>query len=478
MIVGRIKEKKQLEKVYHSKEAEFVVVYGRRRVGKTYLIREYFSNKKCLFMQVTGVDKGTLKTQLTKFTEALSQAYFNEVALEVPLSWDNAFKLLHKQITDNPKNKHVIFLDELPWLATRRSGLLQTIDYYWNHHWSKLNNVVLIVCGSSASWMIKNIIYDKGGLHNRASCEICLLPFTLSETKYFLEFRNTHLSNRQILSLYMALGGIPFYLKYVEPGLSANQNIQHIIFDDNAPLKDEFNKLFKSLFNDAEVYIELITLLSKNRIGMTRSEIQATAKLSTNGGRLTERLNDLCRAGFITEHVAWQKQRGEYYKVNDEFCLFYLHWVGFRKNKRFMKNHWLDQSRSQSYKAWSGYSFEGICFKHADRIVFSLGIHCGGTIDSWRFIPRKHTENGAQIDLLIDRNDNAITLCEIKCTDKIVTIDKAYAAQLEAKVDIFKQKTQTSKHIFLSLVSASDVKRNPYFDKLIQGIVTLDDLFT
>lgn len=478
MIVGRIKEKKQLEKAYRSKEAEFVVVYGRRRVGKTYLIREYFSRKKCLFMHVTGVDRGALKTQLSKFSEALSKTYFNEAPLEVPSSWDNAFKLLNKQITDNPNKKTVIFLDELPWLATRRSGLLQTIDYYWNHHWSQLKNVVLVVCGSSASWMIKNIIYDKGGLHNRASCEICLLPFTLQDTKEFLKSRNVRLSNRHILSLYMALGGIPFYLKYIESGLTSDQNIQHIIFDENAPLKDEFNKLFRSLFNNADVYIELITLLSKKKCGMTRSEIQSIAKLSTNGGRLTERLNDLCRAGFIVEHVAWQKQTGEYYKVIDEFCLFYLHWVGFKKSKRFMKNHWLEQSRSQSYESWAGYAFESICFKHVDRVISALDIKCGGTIDSWRFIPRKHAENGAQIDLLIDRNDDAITLCEIKHSDKPFVIDKSYAAQLENKIKIFKEKTQTNKHIFLNLISASDVKRNQYFNALIQGVVILDDLFT
>lgn len=305
-----------------------------------------------------------------------------------------------------------------------------------------------------------------------------MLPFTLLDTKEFLKSRKVSLSNRHVLSLYMALGGIPFYLKYIEPGLTANQNIQHIIFDDNAPLKDEFNKLFKSIFNNADVYIELITLLSKNRCGMTRSEIQSIAKLSTNGGRLTERLNDLCRAGFIVEHVAWQKQKGEYCKVIDEFCLFYLHWVDLKKNKRFMKNHWLEQSRSQSYKSWAGYAFESICFKHVNRVISALDIKCGGTIDSWRFIPRKYTENGAQIDLLIDRNDDAITLCEIKYTDKIFIIDKSYATQLENKIKIFKEKTQTNKQIFLSLISVSDVKRNPYFNTLIQGVVTLDDLFT
>lgn len=477
MIVGRTSEQARLEKIYCSQEAEFIAVHGRRRIGKTYLIREYFSNKKCLFMHVTGVDQGSLKTQLAKFSEALSNTYFSNEQLAVPGSWDDAFSVLNRQIISNPNQKTVIFLDELPWLATNKSGLLQTINHYWNHHWSKLNHVILIVCGSSASWMMKNIIYNKGGLHNRVTYEMRLLPFTLSEAKAFLKYRKVKLNNRHLLSLYMALGGVPFYLKYVDPGLTASQNIQQIIFDDNAPLKDEFNKLFKSLFNYADAYIELIMLLSKHSLGMTRANIQSTAKLSTNGGRLTERLEELCSAGFIIEQVAWQKQKGVYYKLIDEFCLFYLHWVGTSKNRRFIKNHWLEQSKRQSYKAWSGYAFECVCFKHIDQIVSALGIQSGGYIDSWRFIPRKHTENGAQIDLLIDRQDDAITVCEIKHTDKPFVIDKAYAAQLENKLKAFKRHTQTTKHVFLSLISANGVKRNLYFDALIQSVVTLNDLF-
>jgi len=477
MIIGRHKEKKQLGKAYKSKEAEFIVVYGRRRVGKTYLVREFFSSKKCMLMHVTGVDKGNLKTQITKFTEAISNTFFNDAPLEVPKSWESAFKLLHKQISDNGNKKIVIFIDELPWLSTRRSGLLQTIDYYWNHHWSKLKNLIFIVCGSSASWMMKNIIYDQGGLHNRASCEMCLLPFTLSETQAFLKSRRVKLNNRHILSLYMALGGIPYYLKYINPGLTAAENIQQIIFDDNAPLKHEFSKLFKSLFENAEAYIELIKLLSKNRAGLTRTEIQNIAKLSTNGGRLSERLNDLCRTGFIEEHISWQRKTGEFYKITDEFCLFYLHWVSSRKSKRFTKKHWLDQSRSQSYKSWAGYAFESICFKHVEQIISALKIKSGGTIDSWRFIPRKYTENGAQIDLLIDRNDNAITLCEIKYTDKVFAIDKSYAANLENKVNVFKEKTKTNKQLFLAIISANGIRTNKYYESLIDGVVTLDDLF-
>lgn len=476
MIIGRNKETKLLNKVYASKEAEFVVIYGRRRIGKTYLIREFFAKKKCLFMHVTGVDKGSLKTQLTKFAEAMSKTFFNEAPLETPRSWEAAFSLLNKQFSDT-KGKIVIFLDELPWLATRRSELLQVIDYYWNHHWSKLKNIIFVICGSSASWVIKNIIYNKGGLHNRTTCEICLQPFTLHEAKTYLHHRKIKLNDRHILSLYMALGGVPYYLKYIENGYTAEQNIQQLIFDNDAPLRDEFYKLFKSLFNDADAYIEIIKLLSKTKTGMRRAELQEIAKYSNNGGRLTERLKNLCSAGFIQEYTPWQKQKGEYYKVIDEFCLFYLHWVKDNQKKRFTKNHWLDQERSSSYTAWAGYAFESICFKHVEQIIKALNIRSGGTIDSWRFVPRKHQEQGAQIDLLIDRNDDAITICEVKYTVSQFVIDKSYSEQLKRKIAVFKERTGTDKQLFIALVSASGMKSNKYSEELISGVVTLEGLF-
>lgn len=475
MIIGRERELKRLRKAYSSKEAEFIVVYGRRRVGKTFLVREFFEKQKCLFMHVTGVHKAKYQKQIEKFTESMSKTFFDNAPLETPKSWEEAFKLLNQQVIKNSKQKLIIFLDELPWLATSRSGMLQTIDYYWNHNWSKLNHVVLVVCGSSASWLIKNIIYNKGGLHNRVTCEIRLLPFSLSETRDFLKHHNITLNNRHILSIYMALGGIPYYLRYIEPGITAEQNIQQIIFDQDAPLKDEFTKLFKSLFKKADVYIEIIKLLAHNKSGLTRAEIAVNAKLSTNGGRLSERLNDLLVAGFIAEHTPWKDNNGQYYKLIDEFCLFYIHWIGHH-HKNFIQDHWVNQANSQSYKSWSGYSFESVCMKHIDQIVQAMKIKSSGVIDSWKYAPRKHIESGAQIDLLIDRSDDSITICEIKYTNKPFDIDKAYAANLEKKVTVYKKITKTTKQIFLSMISASGIKHSERSAKLISNVVTLDDL--
>lgn len=477
MIIGREKEKKQLNKILGSKESELLVIYGRRRVGKTYLIREYFSNKKCLLMHVTGVDKSPMKTQLKKFSDAFSQTFLNSIPIEIPQSWDNAFKLLDQQIKLNPTSKIVVFLDELPWLATRKSDLLKTIDSYWNQYWSHLKNIVVVLCGSSASWMIKNIIYNKGGLHNRVTCEIFLSPFSLSETKEFLRYRGINLNNRHILEIYMAIGGVPYYLKYVEKNLTAEENIQEIFFRKNAPLFDEFNKLFQSLFNNAPAYIEIIRLTAQVRNGLTRSELQSSAKLSTNGGRLSERLSNLCRSGFLEEYTPWGRKTGEYYKVIDEFCLFYLTWVGEGKNRKFTNNYWLEKSRSQTFISWSGYTFESICFKHIEQITKALNIKTGIEVGSWRFIPRKHTETGAQIDLLIDRTDSSVTLCEIKYSNTPYVIDKSYAENLMRKIKIFTDKLKINKQIFLSIIAANGIKKNRYSEEMVNGIVTLDDLF-
>lgn len=475
MIIGRKHEIHQLNRVLASNEAELVVVYGRRRIGKTYLVREYFEKKKCIFVHVTGIHQGKLNEQIQRFLESVSKCFFDGAPLQAT-TWESVFQLLNQQILKHKTKKVVLFLDELPWLVTPRSKLLQIIDYYWNHHWSKLKNVILILCGSSASWLIKNIIYNKGGLHNRVTCELRLLPFNLAETKTYLEHRKIRLTPRHILSLYMALGGIPYYLKYIEPGLTAEENIQKILFSKSAPLKDEFKKLFQSLFEYSEAYIEIITILAMNKSGISRAELQSKASLSSNGGRLTERLRDLCEAGFIEEKLAWGKKQGEYYKLIDEFSLFHLNWIQPYKTRRFMPNHWHKQSQAPAYKSWAGYAFESVCMKHIDAILAALNIETGGSIDSWRFVPRKQEEEGAQIDLLIDRTDDAIMLCEIKFTQEPFILSKSEEAKLHKKMMIFKKQTKTKKQLFWVFISAAGLKQNGYSKDSINHVITLEDL--
>lgn len=482
-IIGRKEEQRELADVFNSKKAEFVVLYGRRRIGKTFLIEQFFGSKKCIFFHVTGIQDGLLKEQLAQFAKAIGKIFYNGAKIETAESWMQAFEELNKAIIEIPqRTKFVIFIDELPWMATKRSRILQALDYYWNHYWSKNNRLKLVVCGSSASWIIKNIIYNKGGLHNRYTCNLLIKPFSLQETKEFLASRNIKISDKQILQLYMVIGGVPHYLDKIKKNLSAAQNIDHLCFRESGFLFSEFDKLFKSLFEDAKIYIELIRIISKLREGVTRSYIEENSKLSKKGGTLTDRLNDLEQAGFIKSFLPFKHQRqGVYYRVIDEYTYFYLKWIEPEK-KMFLSNesgsdYWVHNSNTSLYYAWMGYSFESVCYKHINQIQKALKIPGGSKAGTWRFNPKQgNKEKGAQIDLLFERKDDAITICEIKCTDKPFLIDKKYYDVLMNKVSVYQKISKTSKNVFIAFISASGIKKSIYSDH-ITGVVILDDLF-
>ena len=476
MVVGRAFEIKQLQKSLNSKESEFIAVYGRRRIGKTYLVREFFSSKDCVFFYTVGQYRKPMAHQIKNFSTSLSETFLNNAPIRSPKNWDDAFQLLHSQIIQ-AKGKVVLFLDELPWLVTAKSGLMSTIEYYWNRYWQQLGNVILVVCGSSASWIVKNIIQNKGGLHNRLTQKIKLKPFSLQETKEFLRTKKIKLNEDQITKIYMAIGGIPFYLKLLEPGMTAAQMIQALFFSEAAPLQQEFSELFKSMFKNSKPYIELIRLISKKRNGTSLKEIREKIKLTSLGGHLSERLNELVEAGFISENVFWGKKHGEFYKLVDEFCLFYLKWVAPVKKKELLPSYWENQASTQAYKVWSGYAFEALCMKHLPQITHALKIKSGGVFGSWAFKPSVQSEAGVQVDLLIDRLDGAITLCEIKYYDQPFKIDKTYAKKLLDKIKSFEKNSKTDKQIFMVMIVSKGLAPSVYNEDVVDGVVTLKALF-
>ncbi len=476
MIIGRKREQELFEQAYNAREAQFLTIYGRRRVGKTFLVHEFFLYKPCHFLHVTGLQSGNMKTQLENFAKALSNTFFQDIPIQAPKHWGEALELLTKKIINSEK-KVVLFFDELPWLATRKSGLMQQIDFYWNNQWAGMPHVIFIACGSSASWLLSNIIYHKGGLHNRTTIEMRLLPFDLAETKDFLQSKGASLNNDLIVSLYMAIGGIPYYLNYVRPERSAQENIQMLFFDKNAPLNKEFQKLFESLFDGADPYLEIVRILAKKREGTSRAELKKLAKHSAAGGYLSKRLRDLSDAGFIKEYKPWGKQLGEYYKVIDEFCLFYTYWIDNNKGSFFDNDYWAVHSHLPAYYAWAGYAFEALCVKHYQQIIRGLGIKGINRLGSWRYIPKKGTESGAQIDLVIDRLDNSFTLAEIKYTEKPFVIDKAYAEVIQNKIALFRKHTKVTKQIFFSMITTHGLKKTMYSQELISSVTTLEDLF-
>ena len=483
IIIGRQQEKSLLKEIYERNSPDFLAIYGRRRVGKTYLIRNYFSTKNCIYFEITGLKDGSLAQQLKLFTEKFADFFMQGLPLQPPKNWLDAFKLLTSTLKKIPgEQKIILFFDELPWLAAPKSGFIQALDRYWNTEWSLINNMKLIVCGSAASWMLNQLIHAKGGLHNRLTNVIALSPFSLCETAEYLKSKNINLNQKQILELYMIIGGVPHYLNGVTRGLSAAQNINKLCFQKDGILFKEFSKLFSSLFNDSEAHYEIIRIIAKAREGLSRDEILQKSKLSKSGGMFKTRLSELEEAGFIASFTPYGKSnKGTYFRIIDEYILFYLKWIEPIANKLSLvtKNtsYWESKAQTQAWKSWSGYAFEAVCLKHIEQIKFALSIQViASQIGSWRHIP-KQDESGAQVDLLIDRADGIINLCEIKYCQGLYKLSKKYASELFKKVNIFQTQEKINKTIFITLITPDGAEKNPVFEETIVNEVTLGDLF-
>lgn len=482
--MGRDEEAAILQRLFDSKKPEFLALYGRRRVGKTFLIRQFFEKKDAVFFNVTGSKEGPRPKQLAHFIQQVGKVFYGGASLAISKNWNDAFHVLTEAINQQTKNKKIIlFFDELPWMATKKSMLLQELDYYWNQYWSNDNRIKLIVCGSSASWIIQKIINNKGGLHNRITHKINLEPFTLSETKRFLDNQGIKLKNQQILMIYMVMGGVPYYLSRVEKGLSAAQIIENLAFTQKGVLLEEFDNLFSSLFDHSEIYIQLIKTIANRRYGIGQRELLKTVGTSVMGGVGVKALRDLEETGFIMSFIPHNhKRQGIYYRLVDEYTYFYLKWIApigkALQRKSLDKGNWQAMQRTPEWNIWLGYAFEAVCYKHISVIRKTLSISPDAIANTWRYIPRKGTKKrGAQIDLLFDRKDDAITLCEIKYSDEPFTITKEYVEALKRKIDVFKEQTRTKKQLFLTFISVNGIKNNYYAEDMISGIVTLDNFF-
>jgi AAA+ ATPase superfamily predicted ATPase len=484
-LLGRNQEITILENIFNSNKPEFLALYGRRRIGKTYLVKRFFEGKKAIFFSVTGSKEGTRIEQLGHFTQEIGKVFYGGASLMPPKNWDAAFDMLTKAIDQQTTNKKIIlFFDELPWMATKKSRLLQVLDYYWNQHWVNNRKIKLIICGSSASWIIHNVIKNKGGLHNRITHKIQLEPYTLSETKCFLENMGVKLKKQQILLIYMVTGGVPYYLSHIKKGLSATQIIENLAFSQKGLLLEEFDNLFSSLFDHSDVYVQLIRTIASKRYGIGQREIlKRVGGKSTMGSTGIKKLQELEETGFIMSFMPHHhKRQGIYYRVIDEYTLFYFHWIEpIRKTlqkKSLDYSNWQTVQQTAEWYNWLGYAFEAVCYKHISAIRKALSIHPGAIANSWRYVPRKGTKmRGAQIDLLFDRKDDAITLCEIKYSEEPFVLTKDYVEILKRKMEVFKEQTRTQKQLFLALISANGIKNHYYAEEMITGVVTLDDLF-
>lgn len=472
-IIGREAEKTLLESIISSEEPELVAVYGRRRVGKTFLIRNFF--EKQLSFEFSGIHNASLQQQLENFNQALSSAS-GSLLLTQPKTWIQALGQLKEYLIPViKKERKVVFFDEFPWVNTPRSGFLQAFENFWNAWASRQKNLVVIICGSAAAWMLQKVINNRGGLHNRVTKKIRLLPFIVGEVELYLKSRKINLDRYQVLQLYMAMGGIPQYLKEIQPGESTTQAIDRICFAKDGLLRDEFKNLYHSLFDDAGNHINVIRALAKKGKGLTRSEIIKACKL-TSGGSTTQLLEELTESGFITPYIPFDRTvKDSIYKLSDEYSLFY---IKFLEGSRLSgKGTWIKFSREASWKTWSGTAFESICMKHEIQLKKALGIESVQTETSmWRLKPGK-TEQGAQIDLLIDRKDQCINVCEMKFSISDFEITKTYAKELQRKLKVFYDNTLTRKTLFLTLVTTYGIKNSNSYPGLVQNEVTMDALF-
>ena len=471
-LIGRKEESAALLECLGSAASELIALYGRRRVGKTYLIRTVYKDSMCF--EITGIYNAPLKTQLANFRQALEASVGKKLPLATPGNWLDAFQQLKNYLEQiDGKTKRAIFFDELPWLDGKRSGFLNAFEHFWNSWASKRQDVLVVICGSAASWMIKKVINSKGGLHNRITKKIRLLPFTLNETELYLQSNQVQLDRYQLLQLYMVMGGIPHYLKEIKKGQSATQNIDRVCFTKDGLLFNEFHNLYPALYENPERHIKVIKTLATKRSGLTRNEIINGTGLSS-GGTITTVLDELAESGFITTYVPLDKKsKDALYRLTDEYSLFYLKFIEGTRSTG--KDSWIQKAGTASWKSWSGYAFENICLKHVKQIKRALGIQgVYSEESSWKYNDKS---NGAQIDLLIDRRDHCINICEMKFSENTFEINKSYAGELDNKVKTFRSVTATRKTLFLTLITTFGVKENMYKTSMVTNTIEMEELF-
>ncbi|MBN4073051.1 AAA family ATPase [Crocinitomix catalasitica] len=467
-MIGREHEIRRLKESLETDVSELIAVYGRRRVGKTYLIRNTFARH--IKFEVTGLYDGSKEKQLDAFFKELKQVSTKFSNSKKPTNWDEAFDLLKAYIKGiRGKKKKVIFIDELPWVDTHKSDFLMYFGHFWNTFCEKRKDLVVVICGSAASYMVQNIISNKGSMHARITYKLDLKPFSLYETKLFLEGKNINWGYYNILHLYIALGGIPHYLEKVKKGESVVQNIQRLCFDSNGDLVSEFNEIFESLFSHSKSHIAIVRALAKTQKGITRDELLKKSGIS-GGGPFSRALNELNASGFVSEYSAIGKaKKMTLYRLSDEYSNFYLKYIEHNKNQG--KNFWKTMSQKQSYISWAGFNFETICLKHIEQIKKALkisGVH--STNSTW-------STKEVQIDLVIARNDNWINLCEMKFYNKEFTIGAGELKNLRNKVNLFKSDTKTNDVVVITMITTYGVVENNNFHEIVEDSFKMEILF-
>lgn len=473
-IIGRIKEKEDMKSYLNDNKAHLLAIIGRRRVGKTFLIREVYKENKVF--EMTGLKDADLHNQLINFSLQMNEYFNSKEQYDKPDNWLIALNQLSKSISNLRTNqKPVVFFDEVPWIASKRSGFTEALAHWWNN-WASQQNIIVVLCGSAASWMLEHIVNAKGGLHNRINKLITLMPFTLAETKEFLEEKGIKISHYQIVQLYLAMGGIPHYLEQINKGKSAAQNIQEMCFTKDGILRNEFENLYPALFDNANNHVKIIKALASKSKGLERQEILKQTNMS-DGGWFSNILNELESSGFISTFEPLEKKKKDtLFRLTDEYSFFYLNFIE-GKNK-LQSDDWMSISSGQEYRIWCGYAFENLCMKHANYIKKALGIS-GVKTNVNSFLHRKNEtyEKGFQIDMLIDRKDNIINICEMKFYSDEFSISSDYAKKLRTKKEGLKAVTGTKKMIHTTFITTYGIVDNQNKIDFVDNDFTIDIFF-
>lgn len=476
-MIGRTKEQNELNEMYCREGAEFIAVYGRRRVGKTYLIDETFSNR--ITFRHAGLspsdddsNRSPMKAQLQAFYYSLLQHGMKKS--HCPKDWLEAFFMLETLLqSKDDGGRQLVFLDELPWMDTARSSFITALENFWNGWGCHRKNLMLIVCGSSNSWILNKLINNHGGLFNRVTHEIKLEPFTLRECEECADNRNVQLSRYDLTQAYMILGGIPFYWNYMQSGKSLAQNIDELFFMKSAKLNQEYQRLFSSVFSNPEQARKIVEFLARRSFGYTRTDISENTGIS-NGSMLSDFLNALVASDFVTRYIPFGgSKREEYYRLSDPFCIFYLRFV--RNHDSLDETFWMDNLCSQSVVTWRGLAFENVCFNHIRQIKKALGISGISTKQS-AWSKKDDKERGTQIDLVIERKDNVVNMCEIKFYGTEFVVDKDYDRELRHRKSLLSAELSRKQVVHSILITTYGLKYNQYSGDFA-AVVVLDDLF-
>lgn len=472
-LIAREKECQILQRCMSSDESEFVIVCGRRRIGKTFLVEQFFSHQ--YDFKYVGAHNLRTREQLLNFAKAL--AYYSQTPLQNFKDWTEAFDALIQYLSTLPNDRRkVIFIDEMPWIDSSRSNFVSALEYFWNGWANSQENIVFVATGSATSWMTDKLLQNKGGLHNRVTQRIYLKPFDLHETEEYLNSRGIHWDRYQILQTYMLMGGVPFYLKQLDPHESLAQNIDRLCFSENGMFRLEFDELYHAIFPAADSYIRVVETLARHSAGMSRKEIMSATKL--NGSNLSRILTNLERCGFIAKHAQYEQKSNEVYRLSDFYTLFYFKFINH--NLGLDQDWWTHHLNTSELLSWMGVSFELICLYHHPQIKRALGISGMATsVSTWRHIPSATSSNqkGAQVDLVIERADRIIHLCEIKFCQKRYSLTKEYVEKLRERTWLFQEVTKTTKTVVQTFVTTYGVA-NVNNWSIVHSEVTMEDLFS